>query len=518
MLIFYLIVLSIPIMDYAEVTAGMEGFGITVLEGNKPDTFGVEIIGVRKGIAPGQDIILARLKGKKIEETGIISGMSGSPVYIDGKLLGAVAYNMGGAFSKEPICGITPMGSMLDPPKTGFSDVHIKEEIPIPVSFSNVSDVALSLFKEEIEKMELKGGAWGNATKIPISNSKFPITDYRSSNYQFFPGSPIGVSLVSGDARIGAVGTVTCVDANRVYAFGHRLLGLGAVELPVTTAHIHTVASSYLASFKIAEMGNNIGCMDMDAFTGISAVIGKSPPVVDMTVENGNIIYRYKLAKEERLFPLLVNLMLASSIFMNYSRGNVTYSAVFNIDAKENKIRFSDTYSGEVMDVATAMAGDVNSVFENNYTGLDVKSINFNLIPSYTLKLAHIKDIQGDLRNDTLFLICTVKPYRGKLTRIEEKIPIRNSDGKKPLMVSASGCDGIKKRMWEKIRDFDEFVSYLENRPKRTSLVIQVSSQDDDLLPPSYSKFIKREKRPLYEKVIETEWVISGGVSCEIDK
>jgi len=513
MLILYLIAISIPTMDCSDVIAGMKGFGTTVFEGSRPDTFTVEVIGIRKGLAPGQDIILAKLGGKRIEETGVISGMSGSPVYIDGRLLGAVAYNMGGAFSKEPICGITPIRSMLNPPKTGFSDVYIKEEIPIPVTFSNISDAAYSLFKEEIKRLGLQVGVWGNTSKFPISNLQSPIS---KQSEQFVPGSPIGVLLVSGDARIGGVGTVTHVEGDRIYAFGHRFMALGEVKLPITTAYIHTVAPSYLTSFKLAEIGNIAGCMDVDAFSGISAVIGKSPPLVDMTVKNGEITYRYKLAKEERLLPLLTNLMLANSLLMSYSSGNITYFAVFNINTKEKQIKLSDVYSGDVYDVVTEMAEDVSSVLKNDYSKLELQSMEFNLIPSYEAKIAQIKDIEGDLRNDTLFLICTVIPYRGKALRIEEKVPIRNSDGKKPLTVSASGCDAVRMRVQNEVGDFNDFVEYVENRPKRTSIVIQVSGQDGDILPLSYGKFIKRNTRPLYEKVVETEWVISGSASCEI--
>ncbi|MEA3431343.1 MAG: hypothetical protein U9R01_01510, partial [candidate division WOR-3 bacterium] len=201
---------------------------------------------------------------------------------------------------------------------------------------------------------------------------------------------------------------------------------------------------------------------------------------------------------------------------MSYSSGNITYCAVFNINTKEKQIKFSDIYSGDVYDVVTEMAEDVSSVLKNDYSKLELESMEFNLIPSYEAKIAQIKDIEGDLRNDTLFLICTVIPYRGKALRIEEKIPIRNSDGKKPLTVSASGCDAVRMRVWNEVGDFNDFVEYVENKPKRTSIVIQVSGQDGDILPLSYGKFIKRNKRPLYEKVVETEWVISGSASCEI--
>ncbi len=509
MLIFYLIAISVPVMDCSDVIAGMKGFGITVFEGSNPDTFGVEVIGIRKGIAPGQDIILAKLKGKRIEETGVISGMSGSPVYIDGKLLGAIAYNIGGAFSKEPICGITPIGNILNPPKTCFSDIYIKEEIPIPVSFLNISDAAISLFKREIETLGWQCGVSGSASELSITN-------YRLPHYEYSPGSPVGVLLVSGDARMGAVGTITHIEGEKLYAFGHRFMGLGKVEFPIATAHIHTVVSSYYSSFRIAEIGNIIGCMDMDAFTGISAVIGKTSTIIDMTVKNGDITYKYKLAKEKRLFPLLVNFMLASSIFTSYARGNVTYFSVCNIDTKDGEIRLSDTYSGDVMDVIRAMTGDINLILENDYSKLDIESLTFDLTPLYEVKIARINDIQGEIRDDTLILICTLTPYREKPLRIEERIPIRNSDGRKPLRVSISGCDAMKTRMWDEVTDFDEFIRYLENRPKRTSIVIQVFTQNNNYLPPSYSEFMKDGEKPQYEKVIDTEWVILGGASCEI--
>ncbi|MCD5383558.1 hypothetical protein LR066_02195 [candidate division WOR-3 bacterium] len=507
MLILYLILFSVPTYDYSNLVRGTTGFGITVFEGNKPDTFGVEIIGIRRGVAAGQDIILARLTGERIKETGVISGMSGSPVYIDGKLLGAIAYNMGGAFSKEPICGITPIGSMLNPPGIGFHKTDIDARIPIPVSFSNISNSALSLFQEEIEGLGLQSVLGASIDSIINTENR----------QKLFPGSPIGILLVSGDARIGGTGTVTHIDENRVYALGHRFMGLGTVQLPLTTAYIHTVASSHRASFKIAEIGNTIGYMEMDAFTGISGQIGRLPSMLNMRVQYGEIDYQYKLAKAEGLVPFLINLMLANSIFTNYSTGNVTYLTDFNLKMKEKEVNFSDIYSGNVLDAVIAMMEDIGSVIQNPYTKLDIDSIRIDLTPYYEIRVAELNEIQGEIRDDTLFIIYTLTPYRKRPLRVVEKIPIRDSDKEKSLSVTASGANSLRMRMRNEVRDIDGFIRYMEDRPKRSSIIIQVWGQNDNLLPLSYTRLARERNRPLYEKIIETEWLIIGEAISEID-
>ncbi len=498
-------------MNYADVKEGMEGFGLTIFEGSKPDTFGVEIIGVKRVFTPGQDIIVARLHGERIEETGVIRGMSGSPVYIDGKLIGAISYDFGGAFSKKPICGITPIEDIINPPKMGCYDIPKEQQISLPVCFSNISDMAISLFQEDLERCEQL-----NIDGLFFCSSTSSGDRTNIDEEPFFPGSSIGVQLVSGDANLGATGTVTHIDGDRVYAFGHNFLGLGTVNLPVSTSHIYTIVSSYLSSFKISEMGNIVGCMDMDAFTGISAQIGYYPSMVNMTVKNGDIIYRYKLVKEERLLPLLTNLMLGNSILKDYSMGGVTYTTVLNINTKERNITLSDTYSGEVIEVINEIADDINTVLKNSFLKLNVKSLEFELTPSYGYKIALISDLQGYVRDDTLFIICTLTPYKETPLRIEEKIPIRNHDDGEFFVITASGRDYIRIGNYD-ISNFDELISYLESRPERTSIIIEVSTVDDGLLPPSYARFLKMEEKPSYKKIIETEWVIMGSTTYEVE-
>lgn len=499
-----ILITTIPMMDYSEIVPGMVGFGLTVFEGTLPDTFGVEIIGKQEGYAPGQNLIIAELTGERIEETGLISGMSGSPVYIEGKLIGAVSRNLGGPFSKKPICGITPIESVLDPPITGYTPIPKEQKISLPLCFSNISDLAMSLI---------------------FTSGEFDLLDFHPSHsssskgdiqYQEpRPGSSIGVLLVTGDATLGAFGTATHIDKNKIYAFGHSFMGLGNAILPVTTSRIYTVASSYYASFKMAEMGDIIGCTELDAFTGIIAKIGKEPTMVDIMIKSGEKHYNYKIVKEERLLPLLTRLMLASSILTEYSRGEITYSAALNINSEERLIKLTDTYSGDVIDVVTEIGEDISTVIDNGFKRLNIESMEFELSPTDELRIAMIRDLNGYMMGDTLNVICTIIPFRDKPFRLEKKIPIRKSDKKESLTVTASNRDIQGNSMYE-ISDFDGLINYLETRPSKTSIVIQVSGSDNRLVPSSYAKFIVKDPKPAYERIVKTDWVILGLAKCEV--
>ncbi|MCK4328609.1 hypothetical protein KAX02_02080, partial [candidate division WOR-3 bacterium] len=143
-------------------------------------------------------------------------------------------------------------------------------------------------------------------------------------------------------------------------------------------------------------------------------------------------------------------------------------------------------------------------------------SLEFELTPFCGYKIALISDLQGYVRDDTLCIICTLTPYKETLLRIEEKIPIRDHDDGESFVITASGRDYIRIGNYN-ISNFDELISYMESRPERTSIIIEVSTVDDGLLPPSYAKFLKMEEKPSYKKIIETEWVIMGSATSEVE-
>ena len=240
------------------VRAGMTGYGLTVFHGTTIDSFPVTILGVLKGNRPSADLILARGSGDFLERTGIIAGMSGSPVYIGGRLIGAISYTW--AFTKDPVAGITPIGEMLGSlrswpeEKLGSSDARYgaldlppgdtsplpgeAHPIATPLAFSGFTPEALRYLDPWLKDHGFVSAPGGGAPGGGSCDS-------------LVPGAAVGVELVRGDMSATAIGTVTYRDGSRVLAFGHPFYALGRVKLPMTAATIHTIFASQQISTKV---------------------------------------------------------------------------------------------------------------------------------------------------------------------------------------------------------------------------------------------------------------------------
>ena len=313
----------------SEIRRGQVGEGVTRMDGGERVAFKAHILGVLDGvIGPKRQVILARLEGANLENTGVIAGMSGSPVYIDGRLVGAVAYSMG-QFAKAPIAGITPIAEMADAtaasapsaPRTVAAfplDTPLTAEalrnaflasMPgrtgVSLSPASVQGLGLEAAQSPVLRpiatpLSMGGfstpiGTWladtfGAAGFAPVSASAggnaSPNTAAATAadTGPLQPGDAIGVSLVSGDLSLGATGTVTSVDGNRVLAFGHPFFNLGPAQLPMTRAHVITVIPSLLNSIKLAQLGEVMGVMDQDRATAIAGTLGKGPRTIPLTV------------------------------------------------------------------------------------------------------------------------------------------------------------------------------------------------------------------------------------------
>src|SRR5215472_7528823 len=318
------------IMPEDQVKAGMHGIAYTVFEGVKPEPMDVEILGVLHDMAgPQADVILARLHGSKVEYTGVVAGMSGSPVYIDGKLVGAIAYRIG-EFSKEPICGITPAASMLEidaMDKTPLTDVshtvgapkqevsrtsgpglpsstasspyaNLLKPIDTPLVFSGFTQETLSLF----------GKDFASAGVVPVmgvgsvSNEKQPEP--------LEPGSAVSAILVRGDMDIAATCTVTYIDPQRLLACGHPLLQFGSVDLPMNKAQVLATLPSPLNAFKIVNTTERAGVFVQDRHTGIMGVFDKQPDMIPVTLTihggSGTKEFHYEVLNNPRLSPVAI--------------------------------------------------------------------------------------------------------------------------------------------------------------------------------------------------------------------
>jgi len=288
----------------AEIHRGLHGVAYTVFEGVKPEPMDVEILGVlNDAIGPGQDMILARLEGKKAEYTGVVAGMSGSPVYIDGRLVGAISYRIG-QFSKDPIAGITPIGQMLqvrdrpvtpgmevardEAPAPGTGSAADREQtssamaaggeiqpIATPLVFGGFSRDAVTRFGDKFRTLGLDpvaglGGAAAAGTKQPE-----PLV----------PGSAVSAILVRGDLSISGTCTVTYVDPTRLLACGHPITQFGQVSMPMTKAEVVTTLASPMDSFKIINTTETVGSFTEDRASAILGRFGVQAKMIPVSVD-----------------------------------------------------------------------------------------------------------------------------------------------------------------------------------------------------------------------------------------
>ncbi len=311
---------AVPIQPLRDVRAGQRGIGRTVFTGTKVEPFDVEILGVLEGIGPRQNIILARLSGGPIERTGVMQGMSGSPVWIEGRLVGAVALAF--PFSKEPIAGIRPIEEMFAqpvpspalarelPPRTPWPVGGARlEEVSTPVSFSGFSARTVEHFAADWRKLGLEPlqGVGGRSAQ-PAATTP-PALE---------PGSMISVQLMTGDMAVGADGTVTHVDGNRLWGFGHRFLSAGTIDLPFARSEVIALLPNLSSSFKISASREWLGSITSDGNAAITGILGRRPPMtpLDILVEGSAVQRRYRMemVQHPALTPFLLQMALFSAI------------------------------------------------------------------------------------------------------------------------------------------------------------------------------------------------------------
>ena len=319
-----------------DVKPGMRGTGKTVFSGNQIEEFQVEILGVLENIGPKESLILARLSGGPLEHTGVMQGMSGSPVYIDGKLLGAVA--MAFPYAKDPIAGIRPIEQMirvgtasgaaplqrasisledrdltrvLPKPQPSLAGEARLVDIATPVAFGGFSRGTLETFAPQLRALGLepRQGITAGADIGPRMGNPADLK----------PGSMISVQLMAGDLSVGADGTLTHIEGNRVYAFGHRFLAVGSTALPFARSEVITLLPNLNTSFKLSTAKEWMGTIDQDRDTAIAGELGRRAPMVPVSIgisRGARQIesYRMQMVNDPLLSPLLIQMAVFSAI------------------------------------------------------------------------------------------------------------------------------------------------------------------------------------------------------------
>src|SRR3954468_3297284 len=364
-----------PVMSVADVRPGMAGIGRTVFDGTHVEEFKVRVIGVISNvIGPQRNLILARLEGGPLASNRVIAGMSGSPVYIDGRLIGAVSYALG-SFSKEPIAGITPIEEMTDATSfSGTRPVGARVKVEFPISRDGlVSAFRKALnwnrpFADRADDARLVGvssvaGLGGEiatmlrpiATPLVMSGFEPDVADtigvaFRDQGFipmaggagrragempydgPLKPGDAVGITFVDGDLDLGATGTVTHIDGDRVYAFGHPMYNLGPTEFPMTRAYVYTVLPSLFSSAKLSATGEVVGTFLQDRATAIAGKLGSGPRLlpVKLSLEaarGGRRNFNFGVVRDPLFTPLMTYTALVGTVG-SYERqfGAATYS------------------------------------------------------------------------------------------------------------------------------------------------------------------------------------------------
>lgn len=430
------------IFPLKDVRAGQHGVGRTVFSGTKVEEFQVEVLGVLENLGPRQSIILARLSGGPLANTGVMQGMSGSPVYIDGKLVGAVAMSF--PLSKEAIAGIRPIEDMLRVPPQPARNIAAAtprrrsfiagdtrlEEIATPVSFSGFTPAALEHFAPQLRQMGLdpRQGVSGGGS----------VPDRLGDPRQLEPGSMISVQLISGDMTVGADGTVTAIDGDRVYAFGHRFLDEGSTDLPFARAEVLALLPNLSSSFKISMAREWMGSITSDRDTAVSGLTGRQASLIPVQIRVGATTYRMRLVQDRVMTPLLMQMALFSAIdSTERSVGGQSYSVRGQLDFEGGPVRVDDVYSGDVGVAVIASAGigsPIAFALQSGFDALKLKSVSLDVAPVERRSQQQVVDLMAARTvrpGEDLELTVVMSGENGQETtrRIKYRVPIGTQPG-----------------------------------------------------------------------------------------
>jgi len=327
---------SNEILPLSQVQPGMQGYAYTVFSGDQVEKFDLVVLGVMPNfLGPKQSIILVELKGPKVEHTGVVAGMSGSPVYLDGKLAGALSLKLG-IFTKEAIAGVTPIEDILHPPdqiasaglassqfalpntavtQSGLPSGAALQPIETPLVFSGFQPSALQPFSTQLQSYGFVAAQGGTSEARP-DDSKLQA------------GEMAGMVLVQGDASINSACTVTAVRGDQVYLCGHPFLNFGEMQMPMARSRVVTTLSSELASTKIVNVGGPIGTITGDHLTAVTGKLGPPPTMIplDLTFAKGGAEKKlhFEIVNHPKLTPLLVALTTFNGVNQNSFYGEGT--------------------------------------------------------------------------------------------------------------------------------------------------------------------------------------------------
>ncbi len=469
---------SPSIIPLDQIHEGMKGTALTVFQGVKPESMDVEVLGVMHNVnGPKGDIILVRLHGSKPEYTGVVAGMSGSPVYFDGKLAGALAFRIG-EFSKEPIAGVTPIEEMLEinaldrspapaPMRASTPEQNATTQTASPGDGSALPAPNYSNYLKPIETplvfngfsdetLQRYGSQFAAAGIVPVMG--IGSASDRKQPEPIEPGSAVSAVLVRGDMDIAATCTVTYVDPQRLLACGHPLLQFGEVDLPMTKANVLATLPSPLNAFKIVNTTETVGAFVQDRQNGIMGVPGRESKMIPVTVamhsvgERGPTTkeFHYEILNNARLSPLAMMATVFNALHGTNEYGeDITYrmNGVLSVKGYPDvKLRnmFAPQDNGQpAAALAAATIGDrFGRIYGNPLDAPDIQGVKLDFDLVRERRSARLEAARTDMTEarpgDQIMVETVIRPYRGErlVRQISIRIPTSTAKGTLRILVS----------------------------------------------------------------------------------
>jgi hypothetical protein len=597
------------IIDVSEVERGMCGYGLTVFEGTKIEKFRFEVVGIVRSWAPKGRVILVRLEHPRLEKTGVIAGMSGSPLYLDGRLLGAVAY--GFPFTQVPLAGVTPASEMLVVAdiarEADERDNRAKWRASLTDELESLGSGGDDLYRnahrvrEKILRLLLTVPGWGEESgdgnsyfdgrlsrevsfggrtmamvqsPIPLSIGGVGMGNYEriaplmrlrgfelvqaGSTEASWPadvglkaGMPIGVSLLSGDIDVAAMGTLTFIDDGRIVAFGHGMQGLGRTCLPLAIGNVQAVVPSTFASFRLTTTGEVVGSLVQDRQAGVVGCTETDAPVFPCRIRVKGVRdeeFNFKVAGHWQLAPELTfyAASLAALRWEEAARNSVRTSARIYLEGRERPVQMQNLYADTAPQQAAMeqILVPMKSLMLNPFQAVDISRVEMDFRVEDDISAARIVSARIDRTEvrpgEAVTIVIALRKFRGG--QVERQITMEVPEDIKPgSEMHFQVCDASTMFLTTIFNDpglfdpqsFEGLISALESLPQNSRLYVITSytrlgvryrGRPMPALPPSVTNMFVGgtefgQTRPLVESLtefVDTPWVVSGGADVAV--
>ncbi len=566
-------------MDVDEIVPGMKGYGKTVFNGTQIETFHVEVLGVLRNWDVKSNLILIRMSGGPLEQSGIISGMSGSPVYIDNRLIGAVAY--GWNFAKEPIAGVTPIlemkNSLLNAPpqEKDASLTTIDWEIP-PAQQNSMelrpqdaflqpqvtedrplSNIKLTPIMSPMLVSGIDGDVLQKLQPLFITHGLYPIQGGSSvssapaGTARLTPGASMAAILIRGDFNAAVVGTVTYTENDHVMGFGHPFLHAGSTDLPLASAYVYAILSSQSNSVKMASPLEVVGRITQDRKSGVAGILGESSKMTPCHVEIEGLQklnYNFEIVNNKQLTPSLLLMVMQSAVLSTERKlgeKSVRITLSVHIEGYDKPVVIENVFYD--FDQSWLSINHITQTFamitNNQFQKVSLKQIDVKIKILDSRQTAYIEAVRVDKKSvkpgDTLQVDVQIKPFTGEsiYQTVSISIPEDVSPGS---ILSVTACDATYGQSLNMSRsagkhlptNFEQLLRYVENMERNNRLQVRVLLPKKGLtykgegfpsLPPSMQSIMSVSNQsgigPLFDEEIvriPTRYVIMGNQSVSV--